>query len=109
MQLAWSTTCEQARIAASPLLTAAEKLAATEARKVLRRVHAVDSAADKRERKRATAASARLMAKIAHANPLAVFQTILGQVCGVPLKWQVLTARPVLPMQPLQDRAFKPL
>ena len=69
------------------MLVAAGKLAATEARKVLRRLHAVDSNADKRERKRATAPSARLMAKIGHANPLAVFQTIVGQVWhpgGVP-------------------------
>ncbi len=73
---------DQAKVAATPLLAAAGKMAATECRKVMRRLHAVGPG-DKREKRRAQAPYARLMAKISHANPLAVFQTIVHQVGAV--------------------------
>ena len=71
-------------MAATPLLAAAGRMAAVECRKVLRRVHAVDGGADKRERRRAQAPYAKLMAKISHANPLAVFQAIIQLVRACP-------------------------
>ena len=62
-------------------------MAAVECRKVLRRVHAVDGGADKRERRRAQAPYAKLMAKISHANPLSVFQAIIQLVRMPCLTW----------------------
>lgn len=69
----------QAKIAASPLLTAAGKMAGVETKKVLRRLH-VTGTQDKREKRRETAPFARLLGKASHANPLAVCTVLVGQV-----------------------------
>ena len=71
-------------MAKNPLLAAAGKLAVTEVRKVMRRVHAPDSK-DKRERKKLLAPFARLLAKAAHANPLPVCDHIVGHVSHLSL------------------------
>ncbi|KAK9917111.1 hypothetical protein WJX75_001006 [Coccomyxa subellipsoidea] len=70
----------KAKVAGSPLLAAAGKLAVTETRKVMRRVHVPDLKMDKRERKKMLAPFARLLAKAAHANPLPVCDHIVGHV-----------------------------
>ncbi|BDA48856.1 THO complex subunit 2 [Coccomyxa sp. Obi] len=67
-----------------PLLKAAGKLATTEVRKVMRRVHAPDSK-DKKERKRLLAPFARLLAKATHANPLPVCALIVSHVEAYPV------------------------
>lgn len=72
-------SCAQAKEKDDPLLRAAGKLAITEVRKVMRRVHAPDSK-DKKERKRLLAPFARLLAKAAHANPLPVCALIVSHV-----------------------------
>ena len=72
-------TAVQAKIAASPLLTAASKMASAETRKVLRRLH-VTGTQDKREKRREAAPFARLLGKASHANPLAVCSVLVGQV-----------------------------
>lgn len=69
----------QAKLAASPLLQAAGKLASVETKKVLRRLH-VAGAQDRREKRRGTASFARLLAKASHTNPLAVCSVLIGQV-----------------------------
>ena len=69
----------QAKIAASPLLTAASKMASAETRKVLRRLH-VTGAQEKHEKRRESAPFARLLGKASHANPLAVCSVLVGQV-----------------------------
>ena len=71
------TVILQEATAASPTLAAAGKLAATEARKVLRRLHVPR---DRRDRKEALKPFGRMLAKATHANALPVFQTIVGQV-----------------------------
>jgi len=58
-----------------PLLAGAAALAASECRKVLRRLRVVN---DKREKRREGLPFARMLAKIAHANALAVFDAIVG-------------------------------
>ena len=72
----------QAKEKDDPLLKAAGKLATTEVRKVMRRVHAPDSK-DKKERKRMLAPFARLLAKAAHANPLPVCALIVSHVSAI--------------------------
>ena len=69
----------QAKTAASPLLTAASKMASAETRKVLRRLH-VTGAQEKHEKRRESAPFARLLGKASHANPLAVCSVLVGQV-----------------------------
>ena len=69
----------QAKIAASPLLTAAGKMASAETKKVLRRLH-VRGAQDKRDKRREAGPFARLLGKASHANPLAVCSVLVGQV-----------------------------
>ena len=69
----------QAKTAASPLLTAASKMASAETRKVLRRLH-VTGAQDKHEKRREAGPFARLLGKASHANPLAVCSVLVGQV-----------------------------
>lgn len=69
----------QAKIATSPALRAAGELATSECKKILRRISKAD-AAEKREKKRPVPLNARLMAKLSHAAPLAVFTQILAQV-----------------------------
>lgn len=61
----------------TPLLSAAAKLASTELKKVLRRVHVPESQKDKKEELRKFG---RMLAKIAAANPLAVSETVIAQV-----------------------------
>ena len=80
----------QARIAASPLLQAASKMASVETKKALRRLH-VTGAQDRREKRRETAPFARLLGKASHANPLAVCGVLVGQV---PLLADALEGRP---------------
>lgn len=63
-------------------LTAAAKLATTETRKVLKRVHA---APDRRQKKEVAKAPGRLLAKIATANPMPVLEAI---VCTVSIEYQ---------------------
>ncbi len=65
----------QAAEARAPLLAGAAALAASECRKVLRRLRVVT---DKREKRREGLPFARMLAKIAHANALAVFDAIVG-------------------------------
>jgi hypothetical protein len=60
-----------------PYLGAAARLAATETRKVLKRLH---TAPDKRERKDVVKPHARLLAKIGAANPLPVLEVMVQQV-----------------------------
>ncbi|KAK9815918.1 hypothetical protein WJX72_011962 [[Myrmecia] bisecta] len=67
----------RALIRQTPLLQAAAKKAEVETKKVLRRLHAP---ADKKEKKESLSKFGRMLAKAAHANPLAVMQTIVGQV-----------------------------
>lgn len=62
----------------TPILTASAKLAVTELKKVLRRVHAPENAKDK---KGEIKMFGRMLAKIAAANPLAVAQLVIAQVC----------------------------
>ncbi len=69
----------QAKLAASPLLQAAGKLASVETKKVLRRLH-VAGAQDRREKRRGSASFARLLGKASHSNPLAVCSVLIGQV-----------------------------
>jgi THO complex subunit 2 len=66
-------------VRATPLLEAASKMGTTEVRRVMRRLH-VTGSQDKRERKRAVAPYARLMAKAAHAVPLAVCEVLAQHV-----------------------------
>lgn len=61
----------------NPLLQAASKLAVLEAKKVLRRVHNVK---DKNDRKATTKPFGRIIAKVTHATPLAVMDTILWTI-----------------------------
>ena len=68
-------------VAESPLLLASEKLAETEARRVLRRVTAPTNNKDTKKTMRPIG---RLLAKIAHANPFAVCRQLLRQVMGMP-------------------------
>jgi hypothetical protein len=58
-------------------MTASAKLAVVELKKVLRRVHAPESAKDK---KGEIKMFGRMLAKIAAANPLAVAQLVIAQV-----------------------------
>lgn len=67
--------------ASSLLLTASAKLAETEIRRILRRVTAPTN---KREGKMAMRPLGRMLAKIAHANPMAVSEQLLRQVMGMP-------------------------
>jgi THO complex subunit 2 len=65
----------------SVLLTASAKLAETEVRRILRRVTAP---ASKKEAKTTMKPLGRMLAKIAHANPLPVAEQLLRQVTGMP-------------------------
>ncbi len=65
----------QAAEARAPLLAGAAALAASECRKVLRRLRVVT---DKREKRREGLPFARMLAKASHANALAVFDAIVG-------------------------------
>lgn len=65
----------------SALLTASAKLAETEVRRILRRVTAP---ATKKEAKMTMKPLGRMLAKIMHANPLAVAEQLLRQVMGMP-------------------------
>ncbi len=65
----------------SPLLRASAKLAETEVRRILRRVTAP---ANRREAKLTMRPLGRMLAKITHANPLAVAEQLLRQVMGMP-------------------------
>lgn len=67
--------------AKSPLLRASAKLAETEVRRILRRVTAP---ANRREAKLTMRPLGRMLAKITHANPLAVAEQLLRQVMGMP-------------------------
>ncbi len=67
----------QETTAATPLLSAASKLASVEVKKVLRRVHVPQS---KRDKKEALKPFGRMLGKIAAANPLSVAQTMIAQV-----------------------------
>ncbi|GAB4813521.1 hypothetical protein N2152v2_000567, partial [Parachlorella kessleri] len=65
----------------SPLLIAASKLAETEVRRILRRVTAP---ASRKEGKAAMRPLGRALAKIMHAQPIAVCEQLLRQVMGMP-------------------------
>ena len=65
----------------SPLLSAAAKLAVTEARKVLRRLHAP---ADKRDRRDALAPFGRMLGKAAAAAPLPIAAAVAAQAEAYP-------------------------
>ena len=65
----------------SPLLSAASKLAVTEARKVLRRLHAP---ADKRDRRDALAPFGRMLGKAAAAAPLPIAAAVAAQAEAYP-------------------------
>ena len=64
-----------------PLLRASAKLAETEVRRILRRVTAP---ANRHEAKLTMRPLGRMLAKITHANPLAVSEQLLRQVMGMP-------------------------
>ena len=68
-------------VASSPLLQASEKLAETEARRILRRVTAPTNNKDTRKTMRPIG---RLLAKVAHSNPFVVCRQLLRQVMGMP-------------------------
>ena len=68
-------------VAGSPLLLASEKLAETEARRILRRVTAPTNNKDTKKTMRPIG---RLLAKVAHANPFVVCRQLLRQVMGMP-------------------------
>ena len=69
----------QEKIDAEPLLAAAAATAATELKKVLRRVH---QPKDKRDRKEGLKLYGRMTGKISHSNPLAVASQMLQLVRG---------------------------
>jgi len=70
-------SCRQEAIKATPLLSAAAKLASVELKKVLRRVHVPQGKKDKKD---ALKPFGRMLAKVAAANPLAVAETMIAQV-----------------------------
>lgn len=78
----FSKDVAQAITERTPILLAASKLAATEVKKVLRRLHV---ATDQQSRKEGMRPFARIVGKIALVGPFSVLTALIGQVGGEPL------------------------